>query len=78
MSDGTATKDLMEQLHGQLAEDLINRIKSGDATASDLSVARQFLKDNDINCDGASSPKLKKLSDTLPDLGDNVTPIYGG
>jgi len=36
-------------LHRALAEDLITRIQSGNATAAELNVARQFLKDNGVD-----------------------------
>ncbi|MGQ0621490.1 MAG: hypothetical protein ACT4QA_16475 [Panacagrimonas sp.] len=45
MSDLNA---LLAQIHEGLARDLLSKIKSGEATAADLSVARQFLKDNAI------------------------------
>jgi len=40
---------LLEELHNETAQVLLDRIKSGEATAADLSVARQFLKDNGID-----------------------------
>ena len=45
-------KDLekLEDLHSTLTDVLIDRVKSGDAKAGDLNVARQFLKDNGIEC----------------------------
>jgi hypothetical protein len=72
-----ATEDLMAALHGALAEEMMDRLKSGQASPSDLNAIRQFLKDNGINADGAKDPAIKSLADDLPDLG-NVTPLYGG
>lgn len=72
-----ASEDLMAELHGALAEEMMKRIRSGEASPSDLNAARQFLKDNGINVDGAKDPAIKSLADDLPDLG-NVTPLYGG
>ena len=46
---GKAPQEQMENLHGALAEALAKKIASGDATAADLAVARQFLKDNGID-----------------------------
>lgn len=73
-----ATEDLLASLHGALAEEMQRKLASGEVTASDLNVIRQFLKDNGINSDGETDPKLKSLSDELPDNLDNVTPLYGG
>lgn len=73
-----ATEDMLSSLHGAMAEAMADKLAKGDFTASDLSVIRQFLKDNGINADGTSNEKLKKLSDDLPDDLDNVTPLYGG
>ena len=39
-------KDIQNQLHQVLAEELLARVQTGEATASELNVARQFLKDN--------------------------------
>lgn len=47
MSDKASTPELNE-LHKLLAQKLAEKIRSGDYTAADLSVARQFLKDNGI------------------------------
>jgi hypothetical protein len=38
--------DILAQAHEELAKELLRRIKSGEASATDLNVARQFLKDN--------------------------------
>lgn len=73
-----ATEDLLASLHGELAQAMAEKLRNGEATASDLNVIRQFLKDNGINSDGAKDPNLKSLSDDLPEeLDDNVHPLYG-
>ena len=56
-----------EVLHTALAKALLERIKSGDCTAADLSVARQFLKDNGIDTllRNPESP-VGRLTDALP------------
>jgi len=52
-------KELLEKIHGALAQELLNKVLSGEASATELNVARQFLKDNGIDCaPGASSPML--------------------
>lgn len=60
-------RDILDSLHGAVANDLLNRVKSGDATASELSVAVKFLKDNNASLDviTAESP-LANLLENLP------------
>lgn len=60
-------RDILELLHQKVAEELLDRIKSGEATASELSVAVKFLKDNNANLDvvTAESP-LGNLLESLP------------
>ena len=41
----SATEETLSDLHESLAKELLRKIKSGDATASELSVAVKFLKD---------------------------------
>ena len=61
------TKNILDQLHDSVATDLLNRIKSGEASASELSVAVKFLKDNGATQDviHAESP-MANLLDALP------------
>lgn len=63
----------LRELHQQVVQALLDKVKSGEATASDLNVARQFLKDNGINCDGARQPPLDTLVDSLPDNLDYLS-----
>ena len=57
---------LFDELHDELATTLLNKIKSGEAKASDLNVARQFLRDNGIAGVPADNSPLKNLMDGLP------------
>ena len=63
-------KDLekLENLHNTLTDVLIDRVKSGDAKAGDLNVARQFLKDNGIECIPTEKNGLEDIMNNLPDL----------
>ena len=60
-------KHILDDLHDSVAQDLLNRIKSGEASASELSVAVKFLKDNNATLDviTAESP-MANLLDALP------------
>lgn len=56
----------MLSLQAETVKQLLQRIKNGDATASELNVARQLLKDNDIAIDIEKDEGLADLHDTLP------------
>jgi hypothetical protein len=66
MSNKKATQDALETLHAQLAKKLQEKIESGECTAADLAVARQFLKDNGIESLPTSGNPLGKLAAQLP------------
>lgn len=62
-------EQLLEQLHTALANDLLKKVQSGEASASDLNVARQFLKDNGIDIDAMNAEKnkpIQSLAKVLP------------
>jgi hypothetical protein len=61
-----ATEDELDKLHGALASQLAEKIKSGEATAADMAVARQFLKDNGIQSLPRPKSGLGELADSLP------------
>tara|TARA_B100000519_G_C14192190_1_gene413677 strand:+ start:441 stop:659 length:219 start_codon:yes stop_codon:yes gene_type:complete len=56
----------LSDLHVLLADDLTKKIKSGEAKAGDLNVARQFLKDNDITALPTNNNSLQNLLDAMP------------
>ena len=58
--------DTLKELHTRLAERLLDRIKEPNVKASDLNVARQFLRDNGIDCVPTEGSPLKLLADELP------------
>lgn len=67
-------KQLMDTLHEEVTKELLLRVKSGEATASELSVAVKFLKDNGASLDvvTAESP-LANLLESLPfDMSEAV------
>ena len=57
----------METLHDAVTQELLLRVRSGEATASELSVAVKFLKDNGASLDviTAESP-MASLLENLP------------
>jgi hypothetical protein len=60
-------KQQMDNLHEAVTQELLLRVRSGEATASELSVAVKFLKDNGASLDVimADSP-LANLLEGLP------------
>lgn len=58
-------KELIDNLHDAVTQDLLLRVRSGEATASELSVAVKFLKDNGASLDAimAESPMDNLLKD---------------
>jgi|TARA_R100001530_G_scaffold80165_1_gene55910 hypothetical protein len=56
----------LSQLHQELAEKLLERVRDPKAKSSDLNVARQFLKDNGIDAIPVDNSPLKKLMEELP------------
>jgi hypothetical protein len=58
-------KDL-EQLHSELTQKLLEKIRDPEVTASELNVARQFLKDNGVESIAVDNSPLKSLVDSLP------------
>ena len=63
---------VLHELHIELAQTLLDRVRSGEAKASDLNVARQFLKDNGIEGLPVENTPLKDLVDELPFEEENV------
>jgi len=68
--------DKLKQLHEVLTQQLLDRVKSDDAKASDLNVARQFLKDNGIEALPVDNSPLKSLVDELPFSSEEE--VYNG
>ncbi len=60
------SEELLEQLHKLTAEELINRIVSGEATAGELGVAVRFLKDNGIDVSEKAESPMLELASVVP------------
>ena len=60
------SKDKLLELHSILAEQLLKKVRDEDVKASDLNVARQFLKDNGIDGLPTNDNPLGQLIDELP------------
>ena len=69
---------LFDELHDELATTLLNKIKSGEAKASELNVARQFLRDNGIAGVPQENSPLKHLMDELPFTEEEIVAKANG
>ena len=63
-------------IHLESAKLLLNRIKDGTATASDLAVARAILKDNNITVKPVKGSPLGNLAASLPQFDDHDKVTY--
>lgn len=75
---GTAPESALAALHNELAQAFTARIKSGDASPSDLNAARQFLKDNNIACVPDNNPEIQELVKAIPTTDELDGMVIGG
>ena len=59
-------EEILNELHSELTQKLLEKVRDPDCKASDLNVARQFLKDNGIEADPNEDSPLKDLIKELP------------
>ena len=62
----TKLNKILDELHVELGEELLSKLRSGKARASALNVCRQFLKDNSYEVPPTQENPLKHLVDELP------------
>lgn len=60
------SEQILNQLHRMVADELISRIQSGDASTGDISVAVKFLKDNQIDVGEKQQTPLRDLAAIVP------------
>ncbi|QDP52153.1 MAG: hypothetical protein Unbinned3138contig1002_31 [Prokaryotic dsDNA virus sp.] len=77
MSD--LSEETLAKIHESLASELLTRIQEGTATPTDLNVARQMLKDNNITVSAESSSPLINIAEDLPydDSEDKIISVGG-
>jgi hypothetical protein len=61
-----ATEDTFNELHNLVTQELLNRIKSGEATTADLKAACDWLHRNDISGIAVDGSPLDQLVNILP------------
>jgi TPR repeat protein len=61
-----ATEDMFNELHNMVTQELLNRIKSGEASTQDLKAACDWLAKNDISGVAYEGNPLDKLASIMP------------
>ena len=61
-----ARKEVLEELHGTVAVELLNRIRNGEARPADMANAIKFLKDNGIEGVPVEGSPLGNLVNSMP------------
>ena len=79
MSKKKATEDMFHDLHNIVTQELLNRIKSGEATTADLKAACDWLTKNDISGVATEGSSLDKLASILPTIDPELVQrrLYG-
>ena len=74
-----ATEDNFNELHNLVTKEFLTRIKSGEASTSDLKAACDWLKTNDISGVATEVNPLGKLAGILPTIDPELVQerLYG-
>jgi len=74
-----ANEEVFNELHNLLTEELLTRIKSGEATTQDLKAAIDWLKQNDITGVAYDGNPLDKLANIMPEIDPEMVQqrLYG-
>lgn len=63
-----ASEDSFDELHALVTNEIISRIKTGEATTADLRAAIDWLHKNDITGVAVSGSPLASLAGLIPEL----------
>ena len=79
MTKKKATEDQFNQLHNLVTTELLNRIKSGEATTQDIKAAIEWLVKNDISGVAVQGSQLDKLASIMPTVDPELVQrrLYG-
>jgi hypothetical protein len=72
MAKKKATEDMFNELHNIVTQELLNRIKSGEATTADLKAACDWLSKNSINGVAMEGSPLDQLASILPKIDPDL------
>ena len=67
-------EEVLKSLFDAVADDLLIKIKSGEAKPADLAVAVKFLKDNNITCVPTDGNSLEELMKSMPFTTEDKLP----
>ena len=79
MANKKATEDMFNELHNMVTQELLNRIKSGEASTADLKAACDWLSKNDISGVAYDGSPLDKLATIMPKVDPELIQkrLYG-
>ena len=79
MANKKASEDMFNELHNMVTQELLNRIKSGEASTADLKAACDWLAKNDISGVAYDGNPLEKLANVLPQVDPELVQrrLYG-
>jgi hypothetical protein len=79
MAKNKATEDMFNDLHNLVTQELLNRIKSGEASTADLKAACDWLTKNDISGVAYDGNPLDKLANVMPKIDPELVQrrLYG-
>ena len=79
MANKKASEDMFNELHNIVTQELLNRIKSGEATTQDLKAACDWLAKNDISGVAMEGNSLDKLAAIMPKVDPTLVQrrLYG-
>ena len=74
-----ATEDCFNELHNIVTEELLSRIKSGEASTQDIKAAIEWLHKNDITGVAIEGNPLSKLANIMPEIDPEMVQqrLYG-
>lgn len=79
MAKKKASEDMFNELHNIVTQELLNRIKSGEASTADLKAACDWLSKNDISGVAYDGNPLDKLASVMPKVDPELVQkrLYG-
>lgn len=67
-----ADENVLGTLHEAVAQDLLRRVQSGEASPAELNAAIKFLQNNHIEAIATEDNTLGKLQQSLPSFDDDL------
>ena len=74
-----ATEDQFHELHQLVTQEVLQRVKSGEASTQDLKATCDWLKTNDISGVATAGNPLDKLLNVIPEVDPELVQrrLYG-